>query len=64
MAECPAHSGVCNEVENLKRTDKDQWDAINELRNRLPVWATLVISILTGLLGFVLGIATILARRP
>jgi hypothetical protein len=37
--------------------DKEQWDAINALRNRLPLWATLVISLLTGLLGFLATIA-------
>lgn len=45
----------CGEHEvRLDRLDIEndkQWDAINQLRNRPPVWATVVISLLTFLLG-------------
>ena len=48
---CSQHSGFLTEIETLKESDKEQWLAINQLRNRLPVWATLFISFLTFLLG-------------
>lgn len=35
----------------LEQSDAEQWDTINQLRNRPPVWATAVISLLTFLLG-------------
>lgn len=35
----------------LEKDRVDQWSAINSLRNRLPLWATLAISTLTGALG-------------
>ena len=35
----------------LEEDRVDQWTAINSLRNRLPLWATLAISSLTGALG-------------
>jgi hypothetical protein len=35
----------------LEKENDDQWTVINQLRNRLPVWATIVISLLTFLLG-------------
>lgn len=56
---CSAHSGIVKEVENLQQSDKKQWDAIEKLQNRLPVWATLVFSLLTFLLGLSVGFITI-----
>jgi hypothetical protein len=35
----------------LEQSDSEQWETINQLRNRPPVWATAVISLLTFLLG-------------
>jgi len=35
----------------LHAVDQEQWRAINQIKNRLPVWATLVISLLTFLCG-------------
>lgn len=51
MELCQAHSGIETQLENLENDTKQQWTAINQLRNRLPVWATIVISLLTFLLG-------------
>ena len=51
MELCQAHSGILQQLENLEGDTKEQWTAINQLRNRLPVWATIVISLLTLLLG-------------
>ena len=33
----------------------DIWSAINSLRNRLPNWAVLVISLLTAMCGWLAG---------
>lgn len=48
---CKAHSGIDQKLRNLESDNVEQWTAINQLRNRLPVWATIVISLLTFLLG-------------
>lgn len=56
---CAAHSGIAKEIENLQESDTKQWQAIEKLQNRLPVWATLIISILTFLLGLSVGFITI-----
>lgn len=48
---CKAHSGIEQKLKDLEDDTKDQWTAINQLRNRLPAWATIVISLLTFLLG-------------
>jgi len=52
----------------LEKSQDDQWsalehlrahtdEAMDKLRNRLPVWATLVMSILTGIVGVLLSLA-------
>ena len=48
---CPQHSGIITDIMNLKNSEKEQWDAIKGLQNRLPVWATLMISVLMFALG-------------
>ena len=49
---CEHHSGLENAISNLKESDVKQWQVLDKLQNRLPLWATTVISILTFLLGF------------
>ncbi len=55
-------------IMTLEASDRDQWSALHDirrhmdesmerLRNRLPVWATLAMSILTGLVGVLLALA-------
>lgn len=56
---CDMH-GV--EIQHLKVSDKRQWDAIEKLQNRLPVWATVIISLLTFLLGCSVTYAALAVR--
>ena len=46
----------------LEKETEDQWAVINKLRDRLPVWATVVISLLTFLLGCALTYARMAAK--
>lgn len=56
--DCTVCSGLQADIVTLKESDRDQWTAINALRNRLPLWATGVISLLTFICG---GLLTALA---
>ncbi len=49
-------------IATLKRDTADQWTAIDKLRNRLPIWATVLISVLTFALGFTLNYAVMAAK--
>jgi len=49
-------------IATLKKDTEAQWAAIEKLRNRLPGWATLVISLLTFALGFSLNYTVMAAR--
>jgi hypothetical protein len=51
MAKCEDHSGIITDIKNLKESDRLQWVAINNIRNRLPAWGTVIISLLTFLCG-------------
>jgi hypothetical protein len=59
---CQEHSGLVAEVKFCKKETEDQWTAINNLRNRLPTWATITISLLTFLLGCSLTFAALADR--
>ena len=54
---CDRHSGIVEQIDTLKNSDERQWAAIEKLQNRLPVWATLLISLLTFFLGCAITVA-------
>ena len=62
----PPDKNICGEhteaIATLKKESEAQWTAIDKLRNRPPIWATAVISILTFALGFTLNYAVMTAR--
>lgn len=45
------------EAVRLAGVDQEQWQAINQIKNRLPTWATVVISLLTFLCGILASAA-------
>ena len=59
---CKHHSGFEQQLIELQKDKDEQWDAINALRNRLPTWATIVISLLTFLLGCSVTLAALASR--
>ncbi len=56
MDTCKEHSGLLQKIDDVKADTDKQWDEINHIRNRPPIWCTAVIAILSGLLGSVLTI--------
>ena len=50
------------EITTLKESEEHQWRAIEKLQNRLPIWATTVISLLTFFVGCTTTYAVMLAR--
>lgn len=39
-------------IQDNKDVHGDIWEAINNLRNRLPIWATVVIATLSAMVGW------------
>jgi hypothetical protein len=54
---CDLHSGVMMKIGALEKSDEKQWNAIEKIQNRLPIWGTTVISLLTFLLGIAVSFA-------
>jgi len=73
--ECTVGANLTGRVENLERSDSDQWEAINksrdkfeealrEVANRLPNWAAVMFMVASGVGGAIIGaLATLLRLR-
>lgn len=57
-------AGHSEAIKTLKDSDEKQWMAIEKLQNRLPLWATTLISILTFGIGCVSTYAVMLRNIP
>ena len=55
-----AVAGHAEAIKTLKESDERQWEAIEKLQNRLPVWATMLFSFLTFAIGCVTTYAVML----
>lgn len=47
---CKLHSGICADMENLKESDRNQWNAINAMRTRSTATLTAVLVTMVGML--------------
>ena len=56
---CGAHGA---RIDHLEQSDSEQWDAINQLRSRLPNWSVFLIAFLSGGLGWALQWGFAMAR--
>ena len=48
---CKNHSGFEARLKERELQDEQQWTAINNVRNRPPIWCTAIIALLTFLCG-------------
>ena len=60
--DCAAGVDLQGRVGRLEQDSDEQWKTINSLRNRLPVWATVVMMVLSGLIGSALTYAAVAAK--
>ena len=56
---CQDHSGVCEKMKALEKSDEQQWTAINGIRNRSM--ATLITTVFT-LIGIIVTLITMLVK--
>jgi len=63
---CDAHSGFEKSIENLEKSDTDQWNHINKIEAALPrlvpVWVAIVLMVMSGLTGSALTFAGMIIR--
>lgn len=53
---CNEHSGCIEAITNLKESDGKQWEAINAIKNRPPVWMSLLFSLALCVIGLLIGL--------
>jgi hypothetical protein len=51
MERCSEHSGMESRMETLEKSDIKQWEAIEKIMNRPPVYVSAIYALLTFLLG-------------
>lgn len=49
--DCPTGAACTARISSLIESDTRQWEAIDRLRNRLPLWATTTIALLSAASG-------------
>ena len=59
---CKQHSGLVQTIADVKDDTGKQWTEINHIKNRPPVWCTVVIAVLSASLGSVLTYAALVVR--
>jgi len=66
MEYCDAHSGMIEAIENLKKSDKQQWEHIDIIESKLPkllpVWVTVILMVMSGLTGSALTFAGMIIK--
>ena len=55
MEKCDDHTGCVNQINTNKENIAKIYDLIEKIRNRLPNWATVLISLLTLLIGWLVS---------
>lgn len=59
---CKQHSGLMRAIDDVSNDTEKQWVEINRVMNRPPIWCTVVIAVLSGLLGSVLTYAALAVK--
>ena len=63
---CIEHSGVKADIDNLKRSENQQWEHIKMIESALPklvpVWATIAFTVMGALTGSALTFAAMMAK--
>ena len=66
IEKCEAHSGFEKSIENLEKSEIDQWTHINKIEAALPrlvpVWVAIVLMLMSGLTGSALTFAGMILK--
>ncbi len=62
VPKCAAGVDLQGRMKSLEKDSDEQWKTINGLRNRLPVWATAVMMVLSAFVGSALTYAAVATK--
>ncbi len=54
MTKCDEHSGCINQIENNKTNIGKLFEAVDKIKNRPPVWMSLVFAVAIGVIGWLI----------
>ena len=62
MEVCKEHSGILQMVKDVRDDTDKQWLEINHIKNRPPVWCTILMMVMSGFIGSILTYAALIGK--
>lgn len=62
MEACKEHSGILQMVKDVRDDTDKQWLEINRIKNRPPVWCTILMMVMSGFIGSILTYAALIGK--
>lgn len=59
---CKQHSGLVQTIADVKDDTGKQWIQIDRIKNRPPVWCTITMMVMSGLMGSILTYAALIGK--
>jgi len=59
---CKQHSGLVQMVKDVRDDTDKQWTEINRIKNRPPVWCTILMMVMSGFIGSILTYAALIGK--
>lgn len=59
---CKQHSGLVQMVADVRDDTNKQWIEINHIKNRPPVWCTILMMLMSGFIGSIITYATLIGK--
>lgn len=59
---CKAHSGLVQTITDVKDDTDKQWTEINHIKNRPPVWCTILMMVMSGFIGSIITYAALIGK--
>lgn len=59
---CKSHSGLLQMVRDVRDDTDKQWIELNRIKNRPPVWCTILLMAMSALMGSVMTYTALISR--
>lgn len=59
---CKQHSGLAQSIKDVKDDTDKQWTELNRIKNRPPVWCTILLMAMSALMGSVMTYTALISK--
>jgi len=59
---CKQHSGMVQKLDDCSKDTSKQWLEIDKIKNRAPTWCTILLMVMSGLMGSILTYAALIGK--